>query len=391
MLTSLALIFLVGLSLGEICKKLKLPSLIGMLLSGIILGPYVLNFLDSQILGISSELRELALVIILIKAGLSLDINDIKKVGRPAFFMAFIPASFEILSYIIFAPIIFDITILEACIMGTVLAAVSPAVIVPRMVSLMENQKGTKQGIPQLIMASASCDDIFVIVLFSTFLSMAMGENVDVVTLLNIPISILLGILLGAVVGVLVAIFFKQVNIRNSIKIIIILSISFLLLFIEDFLVNYIAISALIAIMTMSIVFKAKLKADTSIKLSIKIGKLWLAAELLLFVLVGASVDITYTLQAGLGAIAIVIVSLIFRGFGVIISLMGTHFTFKEKLFCIIAFLPKATVQAAIGAIPLANGLECGNIVLSVAVVGIMITAPIGAILIDANKDKLLD
>ncbi|OON99760.1 MAG: potassium transporter [Epulopiscium sp. Nele67-Bin004] len=386
MLTSLAIIFIVGLLLGYLFKQFKLPSLMGMLLGGIIIGPYVFNLLDDTIITISPDLRELALVIILLRAGLSLNIADVKKVGRPAFFMAFIPATFEILSYIIFAPLLFGISAIEAAVMGSVLAAVSPAVVVPRMISLVENNHGTEKGIPQLIIASTSCDDIFVIVLFSSFVAMASGGDFSAISLLEVPVSIILGGIVGVVVGIVGAKFFTIYSIRNSVKVILILSISFLLLFVDDTTI----VSGLIAIMTMAVIFKANLKQNTSVSLSAKIGKLWLGAEILLFVLVGASVNINYMMGAWWQAIIIIAVSLCFRGVGVFVSLLGTHFTPKEKLFCVFSYLPKATVQAAIGAVPLAIGLPCGDIVLSVAVMGIILTAPMGAILIDNTKNKLI-
>lgn len=395
MLTSLALIFLVGLSLAAICQKIKLPRIIGMLITGIILGPYVLDFLDSSILGISSELRQMALVIILIKAGLSLNIQDLKKVGRPAVLLAFVPACFEILAYIVFAPLLFDITRIEAAIMGAVLSAVSPAVVVPRMVQLMEEKYGTDKSIPQMILAGASLDDVFVIVLFSTFLGMAQGENADILSLLNIPVSILAGIGLGAVAGVCLAWFFETSYshkhfVRNSMKVIIVLGTAFLLLAIEDWLEGYVSISGLLAIMSMACILAMKSVPEVTSRLSEKYGKLWIAAEVILFVLVGAAVDIRYTLNAGLAAVLMIFIALLIRSVGVCICMIGTPLKAKEKLFCVFSYLPKATVQAAIGSVPLALGLPCGNLVLSVAVLAIIITAPLGAFSMDMSYRKLL-
>lgn len=395
LLTSLALIFLVGLAMASICQKIKLPRIIGMLVTGIVLGPYVLNFLDESILSISAELRQMALIIILLKAGLSLDIADLKKVGRPAIMLSFVPASFEILAYLIFAPVFLGISRVEGAVMGAVLAAVSPAVVVPRMVQLMEGKYGTEKSIPQMIMAGASCDDIFVIVLFSTFVSMAQGGNVRIMDFVNIPVSIVLGILLGAVFGYFLSKFFENAYahkryIRNSVKVIIVLGFSFLLMAIETWLKGKVSLSGLLAVVSMACVLKIKSVAFVSKRLSEKFGKLWLAAEVILFVLVGAAVDIRYTLKAGAAAVGMIFVALAFRSLGVFFCLLGTKLNWKERAFCIIAYLPKATVQAAIGSVPLALGLPCGQIVLSVAVLGIVITAPLGALGIDLSYKKLL-
>lgn len=395
MLTSLSFIFLVGLAMGAICQKLKLPRIIGMLASGIVLGPYVLDLLDPSILSISSDLRKMALIIILLKAGLSLNLEDLKKVGRPAIMMAFVPATFELIGYLVFAPLILGITRVEAAVMGSVLAAVSPAVVVPRMVQLMENKYGTEKAIPQMIMAGASCDDIFVIVLFTTFLSMAQGGSADIKAFVNIPISIILGIILGAIVGYLLYLFFetayaKKHYVRNSMKVIIVLGFSFLLIAIEGWLEGKIAVSGLLAVVSMACVLKMKCTSFVSKRLSEKFGKLWFAAEVILFVLVGAAVDIRYTLDAGLAAVAMIFAALIFRSFGVWLCTVKTSLTLKERAFCVIAYLPKATVQAAIGSVPFAAGLPCGKIVLSVAVMAIIITAPLGAFGMDFTYKKFL-
>ena len=395
MLTSLSFIFLVGLAMGAICQKLKLPRIIGMLATGIVLGPYVLDLLDPSILSISSDLRKMALIIILLKAGLSLNLEDLKKVGRPAIMMAFVPATFELIGYLVFAPLILGITRVEAAVMGSVLAAVSPAVVVPRMVQLMEKKYGTEKAIPQMIMAGASCDDIFVIVLFTTFLSMAQGGSADIKAFANIPISIILGIILGAIVGYLLYLFFetayaKKHYVRNSMKIIIVLGFSFLLIAIEGWLEGKIAVSGLLAVVSMACVLRMKCTSFVSKRLSEKFGKLWLAAEVILFVLVGAAVDIRYTLDAGLAAVAMIFAALIFRSFGVWLCTVKTSLTLKERAFCVIAYLPKATVQAAIGSVPFAAGLPCGKIVLSVAVMAIIITAPLGAFGMDFTYKKFL-
>lgn len=395
MITSFAFIFLVGLSMAAICQKLKLPRIIGMLISGIILGPYVLDLLDPSVLSISADLRQMALIIILLRAGLSLNLSDLKKVGRPAVMMSFIPASCEILGFLLFAPYILGITRTEAAVMGAVLAAVSPAVVVPRMVQLMEKKYGTSKSIPQLIMAGASCDDIFVIVLFTTFTNMAQGNSVNVMDFINIPVSIVSGIILGAAAGYILSLFFESAYVhkhyvRNSMKVIIILGVSFMLMAIETWLEDIVSVSGLLAIVSMACVIKVKSNPFVSKRLSEKFGKLWLAAEVMLFVLVGAAVDIRYTLSAGLAAVLMIFIALIFRSIGVAVCLLGTSLTWKERLFCMIAYLPKATVQAAIGSVPLAMGLSCGQIVLSVAVLAILITAPLGAIGIDLTYKHFL-
>ncbi len=385
MLTSLGLIFLVGLSMATICQKIKLPRIIGMLATGIVLGPYLLNLLDASILGISAELRQLALVIILLKAGLSLNLADLKQVGRPSLLLSFLPASFEVLAYTIFAPMILGVSTIEAALMGAVLGAVSPAVVVPRMVQLIEDKIGTKKSIPQMILAGASLDDVYVIVLFTTFTSMALGGSANAAAFAQIPVSILTGLAGGALVGFLLAKCFtychnKGKSVRHSVKVILLLGVGFLLLTAEDLLSGTLAFSGLLAIMGMACVLRIFATEGVAAGLSAKFGKLWLAAEVVLFVLVGAAVDIRYTLSAGISALLMIFVALSIRSIGVFLALLGTALTRKERLFCIIAYLPKATVQAAIGSVPLALGLSCGPIILSVAVLAILITAPLGAI-----------
>ena len=397
MLTSLGLIFLLGLLMAAICQKIHLPRIIGMLLTGIILGPYVLNLLDVSILNISSELRQIALIIILLKAGLSLDLKDLKKVGRSAVMLSCVPATCELLAFVVFAPMILNISRMDAAVMGAVLAAVSPAVVVPRMVHLMEAGYGTEKSIPQMILAGASCDDIYVIVLFSTFVGMAQGGQVNALDFVNIPVSILTGVLFGTLVGWLLGQLFellyrKGSYVRNSMKVIIIMGLSFLLMALETLLKGMVAFSGLLAVVSMACALKIRAPREVTGRLSAKFGKLWLAAEVVLFVLVGAAVDIRYTMEAGPAAVAMILLALVFRSIGVALCMLGTtDLNKKERLFCMIAYLPKATVQAAIGSVPLAMGLPCGKIVLSVAVLAILITAPLGALGMDATYQKLLE
>ena len=395
MLTSLALVFLAGLAAAAVCSAINLPRIIGMLLVGIVLGPHILNVLDDSILSISSELRQMALIIILLKAGLSLNLSDLRQVGRPAVLLSCLPATCELSGYILLAPYLLGVNRIEAAVMGAVLAAVSPAVVVPRMVFLMENRWGTDKSIPKMLLAGASCDDIYVIVLFTTFTGIAQGGNARAADFLNIPVSVVLGIAVGAAAGYALSRFFEAVFARNhmvrgSVKVIIVLSVSFLLVALETVLKGRIALSGLLAVTSMACMLARKTTGEVRARLSEKFGKLWIAAELILFVLVGAAVDIRYVSETGLAAILMVFAALIFRAAGVVLCLAGTKLSRRERLFCVIAYLPKATVQAAIGSVPLAMGLPCGKIVLSVAVLAILITAPLGALGMDAAYRKLL-
>lgn len=396
MLTSLSLVFLLGLAMGAICQRLKLPKIIGMLMTGMVLGPFVFDVLDPALLSISADLKKMAFIIILLRAGLSLDLADLKKVGRPAVLLSFIPATFEIIGYILLAPVMLGITRMDAAVMGAVLGAASPAVVMPQMVHFMENKYGTKKAIPQMIMAGISGDGIFVIVLFTTFLGMAQGGSAGITDFFNVPISIILGAVLGALVGYLLCLFFEtayahKYYVRNSMKVIIVLGFSFFLIAIETWLEGIVAVSGLLAVVSMACVLKMKSTVFVSKRLSEKFGKLWLAAEVMLFVLVGAAVDIRYTLEAGIMAVLMILAALLFRSCGVLLCMTKTMLTWQERLFCVIAYLPKATVQAAVGSVPLAAGLECGNIVLSVAVMAIVVTAPLGAWGMDSTYKKLLD
>nr|WP_061364310.1 cation:proton antiporter [Clostridioides difficile] len=374
---------------GGIFKRIKLPNLLGMLLTGIILGPYVLNLIDNSILDISSDLRKIALIIILTRAGLSLDINDLKKVGRPAVLMCFIPATFEIIGMIVLAPKLLGVSILEAAVMGAVVGAVSPAIIVPKMLKLMEEGYGTEKSIPQMLLAGTSIDDIFVIVMFTVFTGLAQGNSISAISFLQIPVSIILGVIVGAVIGIYLAVFFKKVHMRDSAKGVLLLSISFLMISLETALEGIVPFSGLLAVMSIGIFLQIKYRVVAR-RLSIKYSKLWVGAEILLFVLVGATVDISYAFKAGIGAVILIFGVLLFRMVGVFFCLIKTNLTIKERLFCMIGYIPKATVQAAIGGVPLAMGMASGQLILTLAVLAILITAPLGAFGIDVTYKKLL-
>lgn len=389
MLKSIALIMLIGMSAGWVCRKVKLPGLLGMLFTGIILGPYVLNMLDSSILLVSADIRKIALVIILTRAGLTLNLEDLKKVGRPAFLMCFVPATFEMIGMIILAPRLLDVSLIEAAVIGAVVAAVSPAVVVPEMIKIMEDGYGTKQGIPQLILAGASVDDVYVIVMFTAFTSLAQGSNVSVMSLVNIPVSIIFGIIIGIIIGKALAVVWRKVHIRDTVKAAIFLSVALLLVDIEASLNTPITFASLISVMFIGIALK-KDRPEVAFRLSQKYNKMWVWAEVMLFVLVGATVDIGYVAYAGVSSIVIIIGALIFRMAGVALCMAGTKLKLKERAFCMLAYTPKATVQAAIGGVPLSMGLACGNTVLTVAVLAIIITAPLGAFAIDMTYRKLL-
>lgn len=395
MLTSLAYIFLFGLVAAALCSLIRIPRIIGILFVGILLGPNGLNMLDASILMISADLRQMALIIILIKAGLSFNPKDLIKVGRPAILMSFVPACFEILAFVLFAPKLLNVSVTEAAIIGSVLGAVSPAVVVPKMVQLIEEKRGTSKKIPQMILAGASLDDVFVIVLFSSFIAIEQGTGISVISFASIPLKIILGILVGILAGFVLSIVFNTMfthnhKIRNSLKVVIMLGTSFILIAVETWLEDYVPVSGLLAVMSMACTVRVKCPSTVSSLLSVKFGRLWLAAELVLFVLVGASVDIQYSLHSGWSVIIMLFIGLILRSVGTAFCLFGTQLNLKERLFCVASYIPKATVQAAIGGVPLALGLNCGNIVLTVAVVSIIITAPLGALAIDLTSKSLL-
>ena len=389
MLLSTALVLIVGLVLGGICKKVKLPSLIGMLVTGIVLGPYVLDMLDPSLLAISADLRKIALIIILTRAGLSLDISGLRRIGRPAIMMCFVPATFELVGMLILGTGLLGLSLLESAIMGAVLAAVSPAVVVPRMVKLMDEKYGTNKGIPQLILAGASVDDVYVIVLFTTFTGMIQGDGVSAIRFVNIPVSIIAGVAVGMAAGIVMSKVFEKIHIRDTAKVLIVLSISMLLVKLEDMMDTPITFSALIAVMFIGVALQ-KFREPVAKRLSQKYNKLWVGAEIVLFVLVGACVNINYLGNVGVKAVIVILAALVFRMLGVWVCLLGTNLNMKERSFTMMAYTPKATVQAAIGGIPLALGLACGNIVLTVAVLAIVITAPLGAFAIDITYKKLL-
>jgi len=389
MLFSLALILIIGFTLSGILNRLRLPGILGMLVTGVILGPFVLNLISPDILNISKDLRQIALIVILSRAGLSLDVKDLKKVGRPAILMCFVPATFELVAITLLAPILFKVSYIEAAIMGTVLAAVSPAVVVPRMLKVMEGGYGKEKSIPQLILAGASVDDVYVIVLFTAFMGMYQGRGFSVLSLAAVPISIVVGLAIGILSGLLLVFLFKKLHIRDTVKILIILSVSFLFVTLESEVKAYIPMSGLLAVMALGGTILKKYEVLAK-RLSNKFSKVWVGAEILLFVLVGAAVDIRFVSDAGLMAVILILSALIFRICGVYICLIKTKLTNREKLFCAIAYLPKATVQAAIGSIPLSAGVLAGNTILTVAVLAILITAPIGAIGIDRTYKKLL-
>lgn len=390
MLISLAYMLLCGLILGWVCEKIKLPRLLGLILTGIILGPHLLNLIDKSILDISAPLRQIALIIILIRAGLTLDLDDLKRAGRPAVLLCFVPAIFEMVGMTILAPILLGVKPIEGLLMGCVVAAVSPAVIVPKCIQMLEEGYGKKKSIPQMILAGASVDDVFVIVMFTSVLSLMNGKNVSVMSFVNIPVSIILGIIIGLVIGVALAYFFRKVHIRDTIKVLIFLSVSFILVTIEDEMTTVITFAALISVMAMGIFYQRK-NPESANRLASKFNKLWIVAEIILFVLVGATVDLKVLFgKTGLAAVLLILLVTLFRSIGVYVSLLGTDLNKKERLFVILGYIPKATVQAAIGGLALQAGLPCGELVLTVAIVSILVSAPLGSILMDKTYKHLL-
>lgn len=390
MILSLGLILILGFIIGWLLSKIKIPGLVGMIIVGLLIGPYCLGLIDEKILSISTELRQVALVIILTRSGLNLDIDSLRKIGRPAILMSFIPATLEIIGTTLISQLLLEITIFESILLGTVLAAVSPAVVSPRMIKLIEERFGENHQVPKLILAGSSVDDIYVIVLFYTFLGLVGNNAFDFVSITMIPVTIILGVLLGIIVGFILSYILKKTNFKTTINILIIISSSFLMIGLENMLKDYISISSLLGIMVIGIILLFRNKEQAK-QLSDGYNNLWIFFEIILFVLVGATVDFSYAINNGLIAILILMIGLLFRTLGVLLCLIKTKLTFKERLFTILAYIPKATVQASIGGIALTLGLSCGSIILTVSVISILITAPIGAILIDNLSSKLLD
>lgn len=390
MISSLALIFIFSLLAGELMRRIKLPRIIGMIFVGILIGPYVLNLLNPEILNISAELRKIALIIILIKAGLTLNLDSLKKASRPALLLSFLPATFEVIGITIFAPLFFDITRTQAALLGSVLGAVSPAVVIPKMTELIENGCGKNKSIPEMILAGASLDDIFVIVLFSSFLFSNQSGKIDYSSFLSIPVSIISGIALGVITGLLVILLFKRFNLRSEVRTIVVLAVSFTLITVEELIKPYISLSGLLAVVASSCIIKLKSDESVTKELAKDHTRLWAGAEVILFTLIGAAVGIRYTLNAGLYALLLLFLGLLVRTIGVLIALTKTPLNKKERAFVVFSYLPKATVQAAIGGVPLAMGLSCGSLILSVAVLSIIITAPLGAFLMDISYKKFL-
>jgi NhaP-type Na+/H+ or K+/H+ antiporter len=385
MLLSVALIFTIGLLLGELFGKIRLPKFLGMILTGIVLS----SFISPEIYAISEDLRKIALIVILLRAGLNLDITDLKKIGLPAILMSFIPATLEIGAVVIFAPILFDVSYLEAAILGSVLAAVSPAVVVPRMIKLINERYGYKKRIPHLIMASASVDDIYVIVLFTSFISMYQSNSFTASSLILIPVAIIIGIVVGIIIGFLLSKLFHLLRVRDTIKVLIIIAVGIYIVVFEDAINTVVPFSALLSVMVLGITFLHQ-SEERALRLREKYDKVWVFAELVLFTLIGAEVDMTVAFTVGLTALLLLLIELVFRIFGVFLSTIKTDLTKKEKLFTGISYLPKATVQAAIGAIPYSLGIPSGELILAVAVLSIIVTAPIGALGIDLTYKKAL-
>lgn len=391
MAASVAIIMLLGLPANKIFEKLKMPGLLGMLILGIIIGPYGLNWLQTDMLNASADLRKIALIIILLRAGLGINKNDLKKVGGTALKMSCIPGLVEGF-FIAFASVRFlNLSFIQGGILGFIVAAVSPAVVVPSMLNLIENNIGTNKGIPTLILTGASIDDVFAITIFSVFLGLYSGAHINIgVQVLSIPISIVLGIIAGIIIGLIMVKIFKSYHIRDTKKVLLILGFSILLTELENILNTKLEIASLLGVMSMAFVITEKMP-NVGERLASKFNKIWVFAEILLFVLVGAQVNVGVAVNAGKMGIVVILIGLFGRSLGVIISLLGTDFNWKERLFCVISYVPKATVQAAMGAVPLSLGVKSGDVILAIAVLSILITAPMGAIGINFFAKRLLD
>ena len=387
---SLFIIFGGGILGGFLFEKIKLPKLVWYIILGILIGPSLFNIVDDTLLSISSHLRQIALVIILTRSGLSLDIKSLKKIGRPAILMCFLPACFEIVGITIFGPMLLGISYFEALLLGSVLAAVSPAVVVPRMIRLMEEGYGKQHCVPELVMAGASCDDIFVIVLFYSFKNLVATSTFDAWSVGQIPISIVSGVILGIGVGFLMVLAIRYMKLNRIAHVVLMLGLSFGMLALENALKPYFSVSSLLAIIVMAFVVGI-FKKEEAKEMQKSYNGLWQGFEILLFALVGVAVDARYAFsKEGAIIVGLVFIALVFRSLGVLCSVIATNFTWKEKLYIVLSYLPKATVQASIGAIALSEGLTCGTLVLTAAAVSILITAPLGAILMDSLKNKLL-
>ena len=386
---SIALILIIGFLFSSLFIRLQLPGLLGLILTGILLGPFGMDLMAPELLAISADIRKIALIVILVRAGLTMELGDLKKIGRPAILMTFLPATFEILAVTLLAPKLLGITLLESAILGTVLGAVSPAVVVPRMIMLIESGYGKAKGIPQMILAGACVDDVYVIVLFTSFMGMYTGSGFQAITLLSVPVSIALGLLGGLLVGLGLVFLFRTFHIRDTMKVMLVLSASFLLVTAEDSLAKFIPFSGLLGVMAVGATL-LKRRPELAKRLNDKFAKIWSAAEIFLFVLVGSAVDISALGGVGFAAVTLIFGALFFRMVAVILAVSSTNLNTKERIFSAMAYIPKATVQAAIGSIPLAAGVEAGSIILSVAVLAIILTAPIGATFIDRTYKTFL-
>lgn len=385
----LAIILILGFISGFIMEKIKLPKIIGMIIIGILIGPSFLNIISSEMISQSANLRMIALVIILTRSGLSIDYKKLKKAGLSAFLMCFIPAVFEIIGVLVLGPLLLKISIIESLLLGSVLAAVSPAIVVPRMIKIKQEGYGIKKGISDIILTGASLDDIFVIVLFYAFLSLHHSNQIDLNTFIKIPVQIILGVFIGLISGYLISVIFKKVKTNLTSKIIIVFSISLLLVGLEELLKYYFPFSGLVSVIALGMMILIK-DNDTACEIENGYKKIWQVFEIILFVLVGISLNFNEALSYGFMPILVIIGALIFRMIGAYVSLIFSDLSKNEKVFVMISYIAKATVQASIGPIALANNLPVGNLVLTVAVLSILISAPIGALLIDKSYQKLL-
>lgn len=391
MATSLAIIILLGLVVNTVFERLEMPGLLGMLILGVIIGPHALNWIDPDLIKISDDLRKIALIVILLRAGLGISRESLKKVGSTAIKLSCIPGLMEGFTIAIISTVVLDFSFIQGGILGFIIAAVSPAVVVPHMLNYIEQGIGTKKGVPTLLLAGSSIDDVFAITIFATFLGLYSGAHVNIgIKILSVPISIILGIVIGLTLGLIMVSIFKRNHIRDTKKVLLIIGIAILLTALEKVLERKVEIAGLLGVMTIGFMILEKMP-NVGKRLAIKFNKIWVFAEILLFVMVGSQVDISVALDSGLDGLTIIFIGLIARSLGVIFSTLGTNLSWRERLFCIISYTPKATVQAAIGSVPLSLGVKSGDVILAVAVLSILITAPLGAIGIRASAHKLLD